>query len=83
MKKEELINLPRTIQARNFAIELLKDGNIHTRKELGKYIRERGKAYGLNEFRESHIAAGIREASIFLGCAKPERGVYQHYRKNA
>lgn len=83
MKREELIDLPRTIQAKNLAIELLKDGNIHTRKELGDYIREKGKAYGLNEYRESHIAAGIREASIFLGCAKPEKGVYQYYRKNA
>ncbi len=77
MKRDQLTAMAPTAQVRTLAMEFLKDGEIHSRREIVEYVLEQGKLNRLPPFREGHLAGGVREAVTDLKCEKIGRGMFQ------
>lgn len=75
MDRNWLITQSPTAQVRIFAEELLKDGLIHSRKEISRYIEQQRRNYNLPEYRIGHESGGIQQATV--NCERLGRASYR------
>lgn len=75
MDRDMLIAQSPTAQVRIFAEELLRDGQIHSRREISQYIKQQRKKYDLQEYTAGHESGGIQQATA--NCEKLGRASYQ------
>lgn len=75
MDRNWLITQSPTAQVRIFAEELLKDGLIHSRREISQYIEQQRRNYNLPEYRIGHESGGIQQATV--NCEKLGRASYR------
>ena len=75
MDRNLLVLQSPTAQVRIFAEELLKDGRIHSRKEISQYIEQQRKNYNLPEYRAGHESGGIQQATA--NCERLGRANYR------
>ncbi len=66
-----------TSKVRILAMELLSDGNVHTRREIVQYIREKEKQYRLEHFSDGCMSGGIHQAVNGFGCEKVGSAKYR------
>lgn len=77
LDKDTIKRYQPTAQVRLFCCELLRDGKVHTRKELINYANTKGKELGLEPFREGCLTGGLRQAVINMKCEKLGSGIYR------
>lgn len=66
-----------TAQARELAIELMRDLQPHSRQDIINHIKKRGKELNLEEFRLGCISGGIQDMASMPECRKLGPGLYQ------
>ncbi len=77
MQREQLLSMAPTAQVRELATELLRDGKVHSRREIVESVKEQGRRFGFPAFREGHLAGGVREAVTNMNCTRIGRGMFQ------
>lgn len=77
MERERLIIETPTMQVCLLTEEYLSDGNIHTRKEIVKYIEEQREALDLPEFNTGHINGGISRETKRIKYESLSRGTFR------
>lgn len=75
MDRNLLIAQSPTAQVRMLSEDLLKDGRIHSRKEISEYIEQQRKYYNLAVFSAGHKSGGIQQATA--NCEKLGRASYR------
>lgn len=75
MDRNLLIAQSPTAQVRMLAEDLLKDGRIHSRKEISEYIERQRKYFNLSVFSAGHKSGGIQQATA--NCEKLGRASYR------
>lgn len=66
-----------TAQAKELAIELMRDLQPHSRQDIINHIKKRGQELGLNEFRPGCLSGGIQDMASMSECRKLGPGLYQ------
>ncbi|MDE5963813.1 MAG: hypothetical protein K2G65_00240, partial [Eubacterium sp.] len=74
---ELILSKKPTAQAKELAIEFMRDLQPHSRQDIINYIKKRGKELGLNEFRPGCLSGGIQDMASMSECRKLGTGLYQ------
>ena len=77
MKKEILLKQSPTAQVRLLTLEVLSDGQVHSRKDFLAHIKEISKKYGIDNYSMGCISGGIQQAVNSKGCEKIGSATYQ------
>ncbi len=77
LKKEILLKQSPTAQVRLLTLEVLSDGQVHSRKDFLAHIKEVSKKYGIDNYSMGCISGGIQQAVNSRGCEKIGSATYQ------
>ena len=77
LKKELLLKQSPTGQVRLLTLEVLSDGQVHSRKDFLAHIKDVSKKYGIDNYSMGCISGGIQQAVNSKGCEKIGSATYQ------
>lgn len=66
-----------TAQAKELAVELMRDLKPHSRQDIINHIQRRGRELGLAAFRQGCLSGGIQDMASMPECRKLGTGLYQ------